>query len=86
MGCTLDPLLGNITTEMEKIIIRKIIDDKILLFYGHFVDDTLVSIIREHLKLVHDALNNFTRTKTSLLIYLMKLFPIFLALTFIQMA
>ena len=31
-------------TEMEKIIIKKFIDKKILLFYEHFVDDTLISV------------------------------------------
>ena len=43
MGSSLGPLLGNITMiEMEKTIIKKFIDDKILSFYGHYVYDTLV--------------------------------------------
>ena len=47
-------------TEMKKTIIKKFIDKKkTLLFYGRYVDDTLVVIKREHLKLVYDALNNF---------------------------
>ena len=50
-----------IMTEMEKIIIEKFIDDKILLFYGRYVDTTLLVIKWEHLKLVHDALNNFDK-------------------------
>ena len=55
MGSSLGPLLANIImNEMEKTIIKKF-----LLFYGRYVDDTLVVIKREHLKLVHDALNNF---------------------------
>ena len=33
-----------IMTEMEKIIIEKFIDDKILLFYGRYVDITLLVI------------------------------------------
>ena len=33
-----------IMTEMEKIIIEKFIDDKILLFYGRYVDTTLLVI------------------------------------------
>ena len=38
---SLDPLLVNIImTEMEKTIIKKFINDKILLFYGRYVDDT----------------------------------------------
>ena len=48
-------------TEMEKTNIKKFIDDMILLFYGRYVDDTLVVIKEEHLKLVHDALNNFNK-------------------------
>ena len=63
MGSSLGPLFANIImTEMEKTIIRKFIDDKILLFYGRYADDTLVVIKRiKHLKLVHDALNNFNK-------------------------
>ena len=57
MDSSLGPLLANIImTEVEKTIIKKFIDDKILLFYGRYVDNTLVVIKREHLKLVHDAL------------------------------
>ena len=62
MGSSLAPLLANIImTEMEKTIIKKFIDDKILLFYGCYVDDTLVIIKREHLKPFHDALNNLDK-------------------------
>ena len=63
MGSSFGPLFANIImTEMEKTIIRKFIDDKILLFYGRYADDTLVVIKRiKHLKLVHDALNNFNK-------------------------
>ena len=50
-----------IMTEIEKTIIKKFIDDKILLFYGRYVDDTLVVIRREHLRLVQDVLNNFDK-------------------------
>ena len=57
MDSSLGPLLANrIMTEVEKTIIKKFIDDKILLFHGRYVDNTLVVIKREHLKLVHDAL------------------------------
>ena len=38
------------------------IDDKISLFYGRYVDDTLIAIKREHLKLVHDALTILAET------------------------
>ena len=62
MVSSLGPLLPNIImTGMEKTIIKKFIDDKILLFYGRYVDDALVVIKRELLKLVHNALNNFDK-------------------------
>ena len=48
-------------TEMEKTIIKKFIDDKTLLFYGCYVDNTLVVIKGDHLKLVQDTLNNFDK-------------------------
>ena len=46
-------------TEIEKTIIKKFIDDKVLLLYGRYFDHTLVVIRPENLKLVQDALNNF---------------------------
>ena len=47
MGSSLGPLLANIImTEMEKTIIDKFTDDKILLFYERYVDYTLVVIKR----------------------------------------
>ena len=53
MGSSLGPLLVNIIMiEMEKTIIKKFIDDNILLFYGHYVHDTLVVIRQEQFKLV----------------------------------
>ena len=60
MGSSLGPLLANIImTEMEKKIIKKFVDDRILLFYGRSVNDTLVVIKREHLKLVHICFKQF---------------------------
>ena len=50
-----------IMTEMEKNIIKKFVDDKVLLFYERYVDDTLVVIKWDHLKLVQDTLNNFDK-------------------------
>ena len=58
----LGPLLTNIImTELGRTIIKKFIDDKILLFYGRYVDDKLVVIKKEHLQLVHNALNSFDK-------------------------
>ena len=57
MGSSLGPLLANIIiTEMVKTIIKKIICDKILLFYGRYVEDPLV-VIRP----VQDALKHFDK-------------------------
>ena len=63
MGSSLGPLLANIIMpKLERTIIKKIIDDKILLFYGRYVDDTLVVIKKEHLQL-HNALNSFDKNQ-----------------------
>ena len=62
MGSSLGPLLANIImTQLERTIIKNFIDDKILLFYGRYVDDTLVVIKKEHLQLVHNTLNSFDK-------------------------
>ena len=87
MGSSLGPLLANIVmTKIEKTIIKKFIDDKILLFYGRYVDDTLVLIKWEHLKLVHDALNNFDKDLNFTLDTFVNVAPHFLDTEFIQMA
>ena len=45
MGSSLGPLLVNITmTELEWKVIKQFIDDKTLIFYGRYIDDTLVVI------------------------------------------
>ena len=87
MGSSLGPLLANIVmTNIEKTIIKKFIDDKILLFYGRYVDDTLVLIKWEHLKLVHDALNNFDKDLNFTLDTFVNVAPHFLDNEFIQIA
>ena len=48
-------------TELEWKVIKQFIDDKTLIFYGRYVDDTLVVIKPEDLNCVHNALNNFDR-------------------------
>ena len=48
-------------TELEQKVIKQFIDDKNLMFYGRYVDDTLVVIKPEDLNFVHNALNNFDR-------------------------
>ena len=45
LGSSLGPLLANIImTELERKVIKQFIDDKTLMFYGRYVDDTLVVI------------------------------------------
>ena len=81
MGSFLGPLLANIfITEMDKTIIKNFIDDKILLFYGRYIDDTLVIIKRELLNLVHDALNNFGKNLNFTVDTLDNVFPHFLGI------
>ena len=45
-------------TELEQKVIKQLIDDKTLIFYGCYVDDTVV-VKPEDLNRVHNALNNF---------------------------
>ena len=62
MGSSLGPPLANIImAEMEKIILKKFIDDNILLFYGRYVEGTLVVIKREHSKFIQDIFHNFDK-------------------------
>ena len=50
MSNSLGPLLANIImTELERKFIKQFIDDKNLMFYGRYVDDTLVVIKPEDL-------------------------------------
>ena len=50
MSSSLGPLLGNIImTELERKFIKQFIDNKNLMFYGRYVDDTLVVIKPEDL-------------------------------------
>ena len=51
MGGSLSRLLANIImTELEKNVVEKFIDNKILIFYGRYANETLV-IKPEHLDL-----------------------------------
>ena len=86
MGSSLGPLLANIImTELERTIIKKFIDDRILLFYGRYVDDTLVVIKKEHLQLVHNALNSFGKNLKFTVDLFDNVVPILLTLKFIRM-
>ena len=59
-SCSLGLLLANIKmTELEWKVMKQFIDDKILIFYDRYADDTLVVIKPEDLNRVHNALTNF---------------------------
>ena len=59
IGSFLGQLLANIMSEMVKTILKRFNDDMVLFFYGRYVNNILVVIKQEYLKLVHDAFNNF---------------------------
>ena len=60
MGPSLDPVLANIImTELEKIIVKNLVQSKLIKFYIRYVDDTLVLVKKEHLSTVLNKLNSF---------------------------
>ena len=62
MGGSLGPLLANIImTEMEKNVVRKLIDDGTIRFYTRFVDDTLLLIKEEDIDRVKNEFENFDK-------------------------
>ena len=60
MGASLGPVLANIILiELERDIVKPLIDSDVLKFYVQYVDDTLVLEKPENLHLVLDKLNSF---------------------------
>ena len=60
MGSSLGPVLANIImTELEKLILPKLIGDDVIKFYIRYVDDTLVMIKNEHIEEVLSKFNSF---------------------------
>ena len=60
MGASLGPVLANIIlTELEKVIVKPLIETGVLKFYIRYVDDTLVLVKREDLQAVLHQLNSF---------------------------
>ena len=60
MGASLGPVLANIIlTELEKVVVRPLVDSGVLKFYIRYVDDTLVLVKREDLQHVLHQLNSF---------------------------
>lgn len=47
---------------MEKLVenvLQKVIDDKVLMFHGRYIGDSLVVVKPEHLDLLYDPPNGF---------------------------
>ena len=62
MGSALGPVLANIImTELEKLILPKLIESGIIKFYIRYVDDTLVLIKEDRIEEVLTAFNSFDR-------------------------
>ena len=61
IGSFLGQRLANIMIEMVKTILKRLNDDMVLFFYGRYLNNILVVIKQEYLKLVHDAFNNFDK-------------------------
>ena len=62
MGSALGPVLANIImTELEKLILSKLIESGIIKFYIRCVDDTLVLIKEDRIEEVLTAFNSFDR-------------------------
>ena len=60
MGNVLGPVLANIImVEFEKLVIKKLIDDGYIKFYGRYVDDTLLLIKKEHMSHIYESFHNF---------------------------
>ena len=55
MGSSLGPVLANIIlTELENIIVKKLVDEDIIKFYIRYVDDTLLLMKREDIDRVRN--------------------------------
>ena len=62
MGASLGPVLANlILTELEKVVVKPLIDSGMLKFYVRYVDDTLVLVKREDSQHVLSQPNSFHR-------------------------
>ena len=62
MGSSLGPVLANIImTELEKVVVKKLIDDGTIKFYIRYVDDTLLLVKNEDVPRVLSSLNKFDK-------------------------
>ena len=63
MGGLLGPVLANIImTECEKIIVETLMEEKVIMFYTRYVDDTLLVIKESNINYVLNQFNSFDNT------------------------
>ena len=62
MGSPLGPVLVNIImTELEKIIVKDLVDKSLIKVYMRHVDDTLLLVKEKDVKVIHERLNSLIR-------------------------
>ena len=62
MGSLLGPVLANIImTELEKIIVKDLVNKSLIKVYMRYVDDTLLLVKEKDIKLIHERLNSFDK-------------------------
>ena len=60
MGSSLGPILGNnIMTELEKIIVKDLVDKSLIKVSVWYVDDILLLVKEEDIKFIHKYLYSF---------------------------
>ena len=63
MGGLLGPVLANIImTECEKIIVETLMEEKVIMFFTRYVDDTLLVIKKSNINYVLNQFNSFDNT------------------------
>ena len=61
-GSLLGPVLANIIiTELEKSIVKDLVDRYLIKVYMRYVDDTLLLVKEKDIKLIHERLNSFDK-------------------------
>ena len=62
MGSPLGPVLANIiTTELEKIIVKELVNKSLIKVYMPYIDDTLLLVKEKDIKLIHERSNSFDK-------------------------
>ena len=63
MGGSLGPAIANtIMTECERVIVNRLIENKIVKFYIRYVDDTLLVLRKRDIHIVLNEFNGFNKT------------------------